>query len=384
MRASDKSVAEQAGRPRRLRRPRVPSMTRDMAMAELRRRLAAGRAMNRTAVFREQSGLHHACIRLFGSWDGCLRLLGLDPRDVRLKAPRSHWTRATLRAAIAARRRRGLAMNLRAVHKSQRTLTDAAQRLYGSWDASLRAAGVDPARVRLLRTPWKEKEVIAALRRRYRDGKSMRRKDVPLALVGGALKFGTWVRMLVRAGVPLEAAGRWTRERVIQLIRRRAKRRLPLNRKAVWQSRDWNVSRWAVKLFGSWDEGLKAAGLDPDRIRGLRILTDAGVFKQLRKQHALRLPMDRTAVQRRDPSLANKIRARWGSNGWDRALRLAGVPAARSARRSLPGEAERGGSLREAFLALGCHTAAEWHFGSWHAALRAAGIDASTVKYKRR
>jgi hypothetical protein len=76
------------------------------------------------------------------------------------------WSRATVAAAIRRRRDAGQPLNCLAVISDTPTLYDAARRYIGSWNGALRAAGVDPEHARAVRRPWTPKSVIRELRRR--------------------------------------------------------------------------------------------------------------------------------------------------------------------------------------------------------------------------
>jgi hypothetical protein len=65
-------------------------------------------------------------------------------------APR-RWSRRAVLTAIADRRGRGRPLHYSAVVAEDEPLLGAARRLFGSWNDALRAAGLDPEKVRNLR-----------------------------------------------------------------------------------------------------------------------------------------------------------------------------------------------------------------------------------------
>ena len=158
--------------------------------------------------------------------------------------------------------------------------------LFGSWNRALGAAG-------LVVKPYAytDEEVLRALRAdAERLGRSPTREEWshrPVGVPGvGAVQthFGTWNAALRAAGLEVNKEyGRWTRELAIAALRRDASRR---GRSPT--SEEWRVARRSrphaatvEKLFGSWNAGLRAAGLPPNGEPGK--WTPGGVLDALRR-----------------------------------------------------------------------------------------------------
>jgi hypothetical protein len=147
------------------------------------------------------------------------------------------------------------------------------QRLYGGWAAALRGAGYAPA--------WRsftDEEVIDALRASAATlGRAPLRSEwegrSPEAPGVGAVSrhFGTWNDGLRAAGleVPHDRSA-WTPDRVIQALRREARRRGRAPTISEWrrQTRSRPSAQIAAALFGTWNDALRAAGLDVNRDPG--------------------------------------------------------------------------------------------------------------------
>jgi len=146
--------------------------------------------------------------RLFGSWDAALQVAGLDPTEIRLH--RKRWTAETMIQEIRLKHRNGDPLNCTSVQHS--SLYVSAVRHYGSWDSALMEAGLDPARTRKIKPHCRP----------------------------------------------------WTPETVVQEIRRKHQAAEPLNRSAVSPE---SLCVRGSKFYGSWDAALTAAGLDPSTIR---------------------------------------------------------------------------------------------------------------------
>jgi len=228
---------------------------------EVRRLHVPGERLTATHVKRAAPELHGAAIRILGNWSAALRAAGFDPAENReptkwelaraeawvrkahakgrsilasrvpsglvggvarktgmawvefvesLGIPytgqrkRLDWSDAVVVAEIRDRRRRGLALSNRAVRVDREALVQQACKRFGSWDAALRAAGVDPATVRLARR-WTPESVLAAIRELHASGQPLDRRSVAArdsGLVQAAQnRFGDrWERAVEAAG----------------------------------------------------------------------------------------------------------------------------------------------------------------------------------------
>jgi hypothetical protein len=167
----------------------------------VRTRLAAGRPIAAKHVPR---GLYGRVSREGpGGWGAFVQSMGIpDPGPRR----RRGWTDAAVLEAIRARRRRGLPLHRDGVAAESQALTHQARQRFGSWDAALEAAGLDPTRVRLAVPRWTRRGLETAILDRHRTGRSLERR-VALSearpLVKGAERwYGSWGRALVAVGLP--------------------------------------------------------------------------------------------------------------------------------------------------------------------------------------
>jgi hypothetical protein len=137
--------------------------------------------------------------RLFGSFDAALEAAGVAER--RNLPPR--WSPARVEAAIQSRVQADKPVNCLAVMKADQTLYHAARRYHGGWNQALRAAGIDPDSVRAVPRKWTPDRVIAELRRRAAAGMDMHaRCRLPASFARRARQFfGSWQQALEAAGV---------------------------------------------------------------------------------------------------------------------------------------------------------------------------------------
>lgn len=203
--------------------------------------------------------------------------------------------------------------------------------------------------------------------------------------------FGSWGNAVEAAGIDREVISNyrtWTATRVLDAIHKFDRQGVPLNSSSIFQT-DCRVLYAARKIFGSWDDALRAAGYDPHLIRLNRPRwTREGIIALLQKR-----AKDGLSVAARNivPTAAVPAAQRlFGS--WASALKAAGMicpPAGRPywSRVSIVEEIL---TRQQANRPLDCTTAikevqrlysaASRHFGSWSEALRAAGIDPRSVR----
>jgi hypothetical protein len=171
-----------------VRRPRWTKQGIIRLIKEARR---AGEDLHWAAVTKQGNELSRAAFaslqkRLFGSWDRALHAAGLDADDI---SQYRKWDRASIAFELKSRFREGETLNSGAVQKEDPGLHAAAVRHFGSYDKALRAARVDPAKIRK-RKRWSNQEVLSRLRALARNRQltdaALRKKDP--ALYGAVLR----------------------------------------------------------------------------------------------------------------------------------------------------------------------------------------------------
>lgn len=145
-----------------LRRPRWSS---DRIIQLIRKSKRDGEELNWGAVSKRHDELGHAAFaslqkRLFGSWNKALAASGVDACKVALYR---RWTRNTLAAAIQKLHSAGRPLSSGDLQQSDPGMHAAALRLFGSYDAALKAAKVSPSAVRRRRR-WTRDMVLTELR----------------------------------------------------------------------------------------------------------------------------------------------------------------------------------------------------------------------------
>lgn len=125
--------------------------------------------------------------RLFGSWDRALHGAGLDADEI---SQYRKWDKDSIVFELKGRHREHELLNSGAVQKEDPGLHAAAVRHFGSYDNALRAAKVDPAKIRR-RQRWSKEEVAKQLKtfsRKHAITDAALRQHAP-ALYGAVLRF---------------------------------------------------------------------------------------------------------------------------------------------------------------------------------------------------
>ncbi len=170
------------------------------------------------------------------------------------------WSKQRVIEAIRQRHRRGLPMGK--VWKEEPALYDAAKRYLGCWRKALAAArlAVKPTR------KFTRQEVIKAIESRHRQGMSLTnvwREDKPL-YAAAKKHFDLWSKALAAAGFQKKVHRRWSRQIVIKEIQARYQQGASMRNVS---RHDGALCSTAYSYFGSWNNALVAAGLEPTEKR---------------------------------------------------------------------------------------------------------------------
>ncbi len=192
------------------------------------------------------------------------------------------WTREMIIREILRREVAGLPLFLGGSRTGvESRLYQAGSRIFGSWGNAVQAAGIAPERA-TAHDHWPPHKVLSKIRilaRRQQPIQPGELKRQYGYLVQAARRcFGSWSKAVVAAGVDpdkLRGIMPWTKERIIEAILMRALNCEPLGSQSV---NPRSLSKAAAREFGSWLAALNAAGIDPRRTsRRARVLAKEGL-----------------------------------------------------------------------------------------------------------
>jgi hypothetical protein len=161
---------------------------------------------------------------------------------------------------------------------------------------------------------WDTERIVQRLRQLQRAGQPMSYTQLARShqrlVSAAAYHFGSYRKALEAAGIDhrdVTQRPRWTRHRIIALIKQAHRRGKDLNWAAVTRA-DHDVSKAAFaalqpRLFGSWPRALRAAGLDADDVACYRTWDRNTVIVELRSRAQQSKPLSSGAVQKTDPAL---------------------------------------------------------------------------------
>jgi hypothetical protein len=175
-----------------------------------------------------------------------------------------NWSKEIIISEIQKRKEDGLSIRPMDIDE---LLYYACVRYFGSWKKALSAAGVEYEG--LSHRMWDRKKVIKAIRKRKKDGLSLSTEVITKedsGLYYAAWKiFGSWKNTIKAAGLKYDKAvpQKWSKEKVINEIKKLKKKGEKVNHNYVYTHHRPLYSA-GYRRFGNWRNVLKAAGVDPD------------------------------------------------------------------------------------------------------------------------
>ncbi len=237
--------------------------TYEKVLAEIRRRYQAGKSLRSKQV---PNRLSKAAGRYFGSWGAAVQMASLDYDTI---TARRQWSREKVIATIQRLEADQVPLNAHWIGRRYGDLFRAAIKLFpSSWAKALRAAGFDPLDHKQRRGRWNKKKAVTWIKQRIDKDRSLLARDMPtdlLRFVYDALKTN-WTAFVESFGVSYPGVKKrrdWTKENVLEEIRRRRSDGNAMHYKAVKRSHEALLQQ-AKKFYGSWDAARAAAGVEID------------------------------------------------------------------------------------------------------------------------
>jgi hypothetical protein len=223
------------------------------------------------------------------------------------------WTRDEILKTLKKLHKSGVDMSYNALAAKRQSLVSAAAYHFGSYRKAVERAGIDYADV-TRRPRWTRQMIIALIKDAKRNGEDLhwsavtRRRD---ELGKGAFAslqqrlFGSWDRALHGAGLDADEINRyrkWDKDTIIWELRHRFRDHEPLNSGAI-QREDPGLHAAAVRHFTNYDAALRAAKLDPEKVRERRSWSKADVLKGLKAAKRAGQHLSDSVIRRDAPAL---------------------------------------------------------------------------------
>lgn len=366
-------------------------------------------AILKKATGLETSGakLLHGAIGYYGSWDEALRKSGVDPQHT--KKYEKFWTKELVIKGIVALNSSNVPLHVNGIVKDKSITTSAVlqkalgrdltglrihsagYRLFGSWYGALEAAGINPQLIRHDEIFWTKENIIQSVKKLYKNDvplyiyklsrdRSLSTTNILKPIVGRPVtgaglyiaamkKYRSWDKVLIAAGIePYEIrndAKLWPKIQMLNAIKALHRKKVPLCVVKIEKDRTSNTSaiiykaskirttgfslyRISIKRFGSWDNALNSAGINPFEIRrATQALSKDFIIRSIKKLHRQKVSLNYRSLAKADSKAIAKIIDPTG---------------------------------RRAMINVKLYSDAKKRFGSWDLALKAAGLEPKKIR----
>jgi len=223
------------------------------------------------------------------------------------------WDKDEVVRSLKKLHRSGVDLSYNALAKRKQSLVSAAAYHFGSYRKAVEKAGVDYAEV-TRRPRWNKNAIIGLIKEARRKSEDLHwsavttRGDELSKAAFASLQprlFGSWDRALHAAGLDADEVNRyrkWNRDSIVFELKQRHRDHEPLNSGAI-QREDPGLHAAAVRHFSSYDGALRAAKVDPQKVRERRSWTRDEVVRGLKQAQRSGKPLSDSAVRRDHPAL---------------------------------------------------------------------------------
>lgn len=202
------------------------------------------------------------------------------------------WSSTDILKTIRQLHRQGYDLSYNTLARTHQAVISASAYYFGSYRKAVAQAGFDYDQIR--RKPkWSEKKIVAVIRKLRRDGEDLNwrsvilRRDEVGRAASAAVKphlFGSWNEAVEAAGLnprKVSLYRRWTAKEVVSVIRQRRREKQPINALAI-QREIPGMYTAAMRHYGTYDQAIRKAGIDPATVRQRRNWSLPELNRQLR------------------------------------------------------------------------------------------------------
>jgi hypothetical protein len=243
------------------------------------------------------------------------------------------WDKTRIKAELKKLHRAGVHLSYNALARKKQSLVSAAAYHFGSYRAAIEASGIDYAEV-TRRPRWTKQLIIRLIKQARKKDQDLhwsavtKRRDELGRAAFASLQprlFGRWDRALQAAGLDADEVSRyrrWDRNTIAFELRSRSQDKEPVNSGAIQQD-DSGLHAAAVRHFGTYDKALKAAKVDPAKVRRRRTWTKEEVIRSLKSAKRAGTHLADSSIRQEDPALYGAATRLFGS--FSKARKVAGI-----------------------------------------------------------
>ena len=227
-------------------------------------------SLNNLSMKKYNNDLFMAAIKSFKSWEEAVKSSGFDYDTIRKKRPK--WTRDDILDSIKELEKSGADLNYADLSKiGKNKLYHAGCRLFGNWSFALSEAGVDLKKVNhpIKESKWSKDDILSEIKHLDEIAHNLAGSDIKKSkqdLYSAAIRnFGSWRSALEAAELDytkIAKKERWSKEKILKEIESFHRSGISLSQRTLKAIGRYKLYDAAVRLFGSWNECLRVAGLN--------------------------------------------------------------------------------------------------------------------------
>jgi hypothetical protein len=223
------------------------------------------------------------------------------------------WEKPEILKALKRLHKDGLDLSYNGLAARDQSLLSASAYHFGSYRKAIEKAGIGYDSI-IRRPRWTKAAIIALIKTARRDGAdlhwsavTLRRDELGKAAFASIQPrlFGSWDRALTAAGLDADDVNRyrkWNKETIAFELRARFRDHEQLSSGAL-QREEPGLHAAALRHFGSYDGALRAARLDPEKLRQRRAWTRQLVKDELKEVVKEGQVLSDSALRRNHPAL---------------------------------------------------------------------------------
>jgi hypothetical protein len=242
---------------------------------EIKQLASLGEDLSSRKVFFTHSKLYNAGCRYFSTWEQALRIAGYNYEEIRKQ--RKRFSKEEILQLLRKYQSEGVPLDWTSIREVDASIAKIARERFGSYEAAIEALGLDYNKINrdimAGKRTWDEERVKAELHSYFAKNESLDllpKKD-PGLYHAAVNYFGDIRKATEAAGMDYQALVSrtvWSEEKIIAEIIKLYGNGEDLSVSHIMQKYGALVrSASAPGYFGSWENAIKAAGLDYDEIR---------------------------------------------------------------------------------------------------------------------